>query len=194
MNFGPCGASIELSQFPKSLTMIQNELLIQEAGHDWTPTSETLQDKSLRELSWRGSRIKNPDLCESPCIYVQAELPGRHCDCLDREDQSSMCFVHQIILRLAFRTRKQLQQIKLAQLHYEIRGCKAMRGQHIFKHHHHHGHPPMPVNVLKRLKPFENHEAEQRADTWGCSRPVFARCLGTCCISQTILDLPCVAL
>jgi len=51
MNFGPCGASIELSQFPKSLTMIQNELLIQETGHDWTPTSETLQDKSLRELS-----------------------------------------------------------------------------------------------------------------------------------------------
>ena len=70
MNFGPYGASIELSQFPKSLTMIQIELPIQEAGHDWTPTSEALQDKSLRELSWRGSRIKNPDLCESPCIYV----------------------------------------------------------------------------------------------------------------------------
>lgn len=123
-----------------------------------------------------------------------SRTPGRRCDCLDREDQSSMCFVHQIILRLAFRTRKQLQQIKLVQLHYEIRGCKAIRGQHIFKHHHLHGHPPMSVNVLKWLKPFENHEAEQRADTWGCSRPVFARCLGTCCISQTILDLPCVAL
>ena len=186
----------------KSLTMIQNSedsydsksfKAVGGHGHDRTPTSETLQDKSLWELSWRGSRIKNPDLCENPCIYVQAELPGRHCDCLDREDQSSMCFVHQIILRLAFRTRKQLQQIKLVQLHYEIRGCKAMRGQHIFKHRHH-GHPPMSVNVLKRLKRFENHEAEQRADTWGCSRPVCSRCLGTCCISQTILDLPCVAL
>ena len=160
---------IQNSDHSKSFKAVGGELLIQETGH-WLDSDQWNAAGRVCG-SWAE---EDRDLCECPCIDV------RHCDYLDREDQSSMRFIHQIMLRLAFRTRKQLQQIKLVQSHYKMRGCRAMRGQHIFKHHHH-DHPPVSVNVLKRLKRCKNHEPEQRADTWGCSRPVCARCLGTCC-------------